>query len=625
MKTNWIALAVSLTISAGISGAFAANTYSDINKSWAQKDINKAVSQDFMTGYNDGMFHPDAWVSREDFVQMTAKTIGLAPDQASVVPSFSSVAQNSSGFGPVDNQAWISSYPSGVAQPENPVRRVEALSALAGAINKPLVSDAEATTILSKYQDAAQVPAESRRAVATAVQYKLFAVDPKSGSNMIDPMRPATRAEVASLLENLYMKRDIAIVQNGKLVANAANTEAAATSSSMAGTQPSATSSSMAGTQPSATSSSMAGTQPSASSTSMAGTQPSASSSSMAGTQPSASSTSMTEAQSSTTGANMAGAQTGTTSTGAMADSGMNQSATGANTATGSNQTTTGTSAVSGSNDAGATGAAGSTGTGMNETTTSPGSSTTSTTNTPATSATEADKQAAKIGFEHSPFRNSADTISELNSVNTSTTSSTMDANVPVTLAPGTTFMGTVAKSLYSSFNRPGDPAMLILDHPVMDAKVVGFVNSILSHNGSTQNAQIGLTFNGLITPTGQVIPINATVDNADGILKAGEAQGIVFKPDRSIQALRREISTSAGSYYGSTSGKAAVLDQPMVSQASNIPVDPMDITTKDLLIGVGDRIQVRLDSAGPGTVVNNTLKGASTPNTQPQQQTPQP
>lgn len=531
MKNNWIALAVSLTISTSVAVAFAAEQFSDVKSNWARHDIDKAVHQNIMSGYNDGMFHPSAWVSRTDFVQMAGKTLGMSPDQATTVPSFNSVAQNSWGFGAVDNQAWLSSYPSGVAQPDNPVRRVEALSALAGALNKPVVSSDEADQILSKYQDAALIPVSSRADVATAIKYNLFAVDPQSGKNMIDPLRPVTRAETASMLEDLHNKRDIAIVQNGQVVANA-------------------------------------------------------------------------------------------TPNGAGVPSGTVAAATGSSAADNSQQTNTGTSAVSGYNDnnTSTTGTGNTTGT----------NGTTSTTSTSENTDQNSDiaKQVSKVGYNqfdtgknwflHNaiPFRSSADNIPLFRGVNTSPVSGTMDASVPVTLAPNTTFMGTVAKALYSDFNRPGDPAMLILDHPVYDAngrviapagsKVVGFVSNVISRNVSTKNAQIGLTFNGFVTPSGQIIPINAKVDNTDGILKAGELQGIVFNPaDRSVEGLRREISTSEGSWYGSTYGKAAVLDQPQVKQLSSRPVDPMDVSSKDLLIGVGDRIQVRLDSAGPGTTLD--------------------
>jgi len=551
-----------------MAGAFAAENYSDVKSSWAQHQIDKAVSQNIMTGYNDGMFHPDAWISRQDFVQMAGKTLGLSADQSTIVPSFNSVAQNAYGFGAVDNQAWISSYPSGVTQPDNPVRRVEALSALAGALNKPLVSSDQADKILSKYQDASLIPVASRADVATAIQYKLFEVDPKSGKNVIDPLRPVTRAEAAAMLDDLSGKKDIAIVQNGQMVANATPNGAGVPNQNVA--------------------SSSAGT-------SATGAGAAAATGAAAGT-----AAGQNVASQETTGQNPQ-----QTTTGTSAVSGSNENTTGTNATTGETGTSTGTGTTGTENGANA-----------------------STTSTGTAAETESAKEAKKVGYNqldtgknwlmHNaiPYRSSADNIILFREMNTSPSPSTMDASLPVTLAPNTTFMGTVAKALYSDFNRPGDPAMLILDHPVMDAngrivapagsKVIGFVNNVISRNVSTENAQIGLTFNGFVTPDGQVIPIKATVNNADGILKAGQLQGLVFNPaDRSVQGLRREIYTSTGSLYGSTYGKAAVLDQPPVKQISSLPVDPMDVSTKDLLIGVGDRIQVRLDSAGPGTTLD--------------------
>src|SRR5690349_13694131 len=151
MKKHWIALAVTITLAAGMSASYAATTYSDVNSSWAQSDINAVVNNNIMSGYNDGMFHPDAWVTRSEFVQMSSKTLGIPQEQLEPVPTFKNISQNTSGYPAVENQAWVSSYPSGVFRPASPLLRVEALSGMSGAINKPLVSDAEATEILSKY------------------------------------------------------------------------------------------------------------------------------------------------------------------------------------------------------------------------------------------------------------------------------------------------------------------------------------------------------------------------------------------------------------------------------------------------------------------------------------------
>jgi hypothetical protein len=467
-RSNLIALAVTLSLVSGVT--YAATNYADVSGNWAQSDINTMVDMQVMSGFNDGNFHPDAWLTRAEFTQMSGKALGLEAQKAETVPSFKQVSRNDWGFSNVDNQQWITSYPTGVFRPANPVRRVEALAAMGGALNKPLVSDAEATTILGKYSDGDQVPVTARRQVATAIQYNIFEIDPASGTDKIEPLRPITRAETAALLNDLYENRDIAIVQNGEVMAQTP-------------------------------------------------------------------------------------------------------------------QTTTGTSAVYGENA--------------------------------ETSTTEAskDETSKKIGYQSTPYRNSADTIPEFRRVNTTTTPTNLSADSAASLPENTTFTGTVAKALYSEFNRPGDPVMLILDHPLFDSsgkivapagsKVLGTITNVVSKNQTNQDAQLGIAFNGFITPAGQRIPMSATIANTDGILKANELQGVVFHPDRSTAALSREIDTSAGALYGTKIGKAEVLDQAMVQQVSDKPMDPMDKRTSNIVIGVGDRLQLRIESMGSGNETN--------------------
>lgn len=547
MNRSLIALAVTVTLASGAAAFAATENYSDVSNSWAQNDINTMVNQKVMTGFNDGKFHPDAWVTRTEFSQMSAKTLGLPLSQADTVPSFKNLSNNAWGFSNVDNQAWLSAYPSGVFRPANPVRRVEALSALAGALNKPLVSDAEATQILSKYSDAGQIPANARLQVATAIKYNLFEIDPKSGSNVIEPLRPATRAEVAAMLNDLHQNRDIAIVQNGQLVSAQPGTQSTTTTvdESMTSQQTTTT------------------TQ-----TTAAGTT------------------------SQTTAVGTGAATTGQT--------------------TEPSGTTTGTSMVRTSEAEGATT------TGTEETGTTTTGEATGATTTQTTAAADTSAHIDFMQGRGTPYRNSADTIPEFRSVNTTTTPTSMDAQTPVSLPANATFTGTVAKSLYTAYNKPGDPVMVILDHPIIDAngrvvapagsKILGIVTSVVSKNRSGDTPQIGLSFNGMITPEGQQIPINATVNNTDGVLKAGELQGIVFHPNHSTAALKREISASEGGLYGTKMGKAYVLEEPLAYQVSDKPVDPMDITpNSDLVIGVGDRLQLRIENVGSTQQQNTT------------------
>jgi hypothetical protein len=225
------------------------------------------------------------------------------------------------------------------------------------------------------------------------------------------------------------------------------------------------------------------------------------------------------------------------------------------------------------------------------------------------------------------PYRNSADSVTSFRSVNTSMAPSDVAASEPVSLAPNTTFTGTLAKAIYSSYNRPGDPVLVIVDHPIYDSngrliapagsQVLGILTSVLSRNESgVKIAQVGMNFNGLITPAGQQIPISAKINNADGILKADSLQGVVFRPNRSTEALKREIGASQGSLYGTKIGKSEVLEQPYVNQVSDRPLDPMELRPDDVVIGVGDRLQLRIDSIGESAQTGNPNTNAPNTNT---------
>ncbi|HEY9686690.1 MAG TPA: S-layer homology domain-containing protein [Coleofasciculaceae cyanobacterium] len=499
MKQSLIALAATVSLAAGMVAAHAATTtYPDVSGNWAQTNINNLVNLQIMSGYNDGQFHPSAWVTRAEFLNMTAKTLGLPPNQITQIPSLRDVSQNAYSFSAIDNQAWISTYPQGVFRPENPIRRVEVLSALAGSLNKPLVSPAEAEQILSRYSDAALVPANARQQVATAIRYNLFANDP-AAATMIQPLEPATRAEVAAMLDRMYQNRDIAIVQNGAIVAR---------------TEPTTTTTTTMTVTPPAT------------------------------------------------------------------------------------ETTPLPVDYSSKNRSVAIREAGEPNPKEGYTMTNP------------------DGDFVK-GIPATPYRNSADTIPVFRNpgIHPITGIQPMKtANLPL----NTVFTGTVAKAIYSEYNHPGDPVMLILDHSLIGAdgkviapagsRVLGRVDSVVPNNTTRDIAQMGLVFTEILTPTGERVAINATVASTNGLIRADVPQGVVFNPDSSTAALNREIYASEGGLYGSKAGKMDVLYTPMVTLGDKRPLQGIDPrVTPKVVIGVGDKLQLRAccttcPPAGTGT-----------------------
>ncbi len=523
MSNKWIALAFTVALTTSTLGAKAADTvYTDAQGNWAQSDINSVVGMDIMSGFNDSMFHPDAWVSRQEFSAMAAKSLGLSSKKSKQIQSLDRLSHNYWSIDKLDDQAAISAYPAGVYRPENPVRRVEALSAAAGTLNKPLVSSTEADTILSQYSDASQIPTAARQDVATAIKYNLFTADPNAGSNLINPLQPITRAETAHLLNGLYADRDISLVQDGKVVALVNDGTDTTSTSSTTGTDSSVTT-----------------TTPSVASTTTDST---------------------TTASTSTYSADSAAGTTAMTPT----------TTTTYTTATG---TSTTDPAIN--NQAVATG-----------------------------DETKLEKKANKL-YDKAPYRHSADTLSETNTINQTSTPSDLEASQSANVPATGTFTATNAKALYSEFNRVGDPVMVIVDHAVIGnngaiaipagSKLLGVLSKVKSNNTTNKDAELGINFKEFVTPAGQRVPLNATVANTDGILKAGELQGVVFHPNSSVAALKSEINTASGALYGTKIGKASVLEEPMATQVSAQPLDPMDKRPSDIVLGVGDVMQIRL------------------------------
>lgn len=473
MKKSLIALAMTIAVTSfTVAYSQPAVTFADVPGTWAQTHINTVTDLNIMNGYTDGRFHPEAWVTRGEFSNMSVRALALPTERISRIKSLNNLSRNSLRFGTVDNPAWISAYPSNVFRPENPVRRVEALTALAGTLDRPLVSREDASLILEGYEDAELIPANVRREVATAIHHGLYTMPPGTPSNRLEPQRPITRAEVAVLMDNLRQNRDITIAAGEPLVTyerTAAVTE-------------------------------------------------------------------ITEGTALALGA---------------PDTVLKESPVYKGTMLGFTQPTD------------------------------------------------------RLWLHNAvPYRTPADTVVPSRQYGLHTATGIEPLKI-TELPAGTTFMGTVAKSVYSEYNRPGDPVLLILNHPLSNAEgrmvapagsqILGRVIGVSPHNVTNQPALLGLHFYEIVTPTGERLAINATVANTAGYLQAQNLEGVVVNPQRSTAALKREISASEGGLYGTKSGKMDVLDTPLVTLAAPQPLRSVSsLSTPNVLLGVGDRLQLR-------------------------------
>ena len=180
------------------------------NGYWASCPIDKLATNDVVVGYPDRMFKPSKNISRAEFATMLVK--GFDQNMYSYAPEklFSDVPTNhwaSSAITVAVHQNLLKGYPNGTFMPNHNVTRAEALCALAKGVKCPEVDKCKAQQILSQYTDGNTVPEWAQIPIATALEKG--ALNDSPNPKMIAPFKDATRAEIASMLQNIRVNAGI--------------------------------------------------------------------------------------------------------------------------------------------------------------------------------------------------------------------------------------------------------------------------------------------------------------------------------------------------------------------------------------------------------------------------------
>lgn len=209
-KTKLITLALTLQI-AGMPLLASAAFFQDTQSNWAKSAIQTLSDQGILTGYPDGTFRPEGLVTRAEFSAMLVKALGLNMN-ASGSQTFSDVPTTNWAYPSIETvrtTGLVSGYPNGLFMPSRSISRAEAMAVLANAARIPMSSDAVISQTLGSYRDQASIPTWARAGVAATIQSGIYANDPTEG-NAIAPLKPATRAEVAAMVQNLRERLNLA-------------------------------------------------------------------------------------------------------------------------------------------------------------------------------------------------------------------------------------------------------------------------------------------------------------------------------------------------------------------------------------------------------------------------------
>ncbi|MBQ9244965.1 S-layer homology domain-containing protein [bacterium] len=180
------------------------SAYEDVpNGYWASCDINKLTCNNILAGYPDGRFKPGTPITRAEIATMMVKGLDLdysdnyASDMFNDVPS--DHWANRTIASAVTN-GYMSGYPNNEFKPNQNLSRAEAFAIMAKGINCPM-DECKADEVLSHYNDGNSVPNWAKVPVAKVLEQGGISDFPSP--NTIAPNRDASRAEVASMLENV--------------------------------------------------------------------------------------------------------------------------------------------------------------------------------------------------------------------------------------------------------------------------------------------------------------------------------------------------------------------------------------------------------------------------------------
>lgn len=137
---------------------------SDVSGHWAEHDFTEWNKKELITGYGDGMFKPDQAISRAEFIILINRVFNFM-DESEI--SFSDVSASSYFFKDVRkavSAGYISGYSDGTVRPKEPLNRQEAAVILFRVFQ--LQSSVSSESALT---DVAGLPAWSKAAVGTLV------------------------------------------------------------------------------------------------------------------------------------------------------------------------------------------------------------------------------------------------------------------------------------------------------------------------------------------------------------------------------------------------------------------------------------------------------------------------
>ncbi len=187
---------------------------------WAASQINILSDEGVIVGYPDGTFKPDDNVTRAEFASMAIKALGQEHTKVAQPVNFTDITSEYWAYQAIQKALYFEliSVPEGggLFRPDDNVSREEATTVAVNALTTEEISPAKALEVLSKkYADFETIPNSFLIPAGKSEILNMIVVAPDRVKPVLEPYRPATRAEVAAILFN--MREQAKLNPNAKL------------------------------------------------------------------------------------------------------------------------------------------------------------------------------------------------------------------------------------------------------------------------------------------------------------------------------------------------------------------------------------------------------------------------
>lgn len=199
-KPLGILLLVCLVVSLIAGSAYAVNRYfEDAKGHWAEEAIQILTDKGVISGYPDGLVHPDAIITRGEFAALIARTMELPePSESEITIHFTDIAGHWSAqhvealiiAGVIQKDDFDTKF-----QPDEPITRMEMIRMLVRAIGKG--SHDASCPCVTGFSDDDELADRDKECVCTGKKYGIVNGYP---DGTVKPDGKATRAEAFEML-----------------------------------------------------------------------------------------------------------------------------------------------------------------------------------------------------------------------------------------------------------------------------------------------------------------------------------------------------------------------------------------------------------------------------------------